>query len=172
MRAWRLRHSRQIKAVLARKGVRNDRTFHRARGAMYEHIMCKHMAPCAFGTRSKQKPRKRLNARVPHANGLCGLLHVPGASLTLTWTPFGRAVARTCTWTVRPCCRRLSPPAPFKGSTDPQACLGSGIVAATRIPLRVTKTIATRPSIGTRRDEDIGPRRKVHDGDGRRRRKL
>src|SRR5262245_62733298 len=37
-------------------------------------------------------------------------------------TPFGRAVARTCTWTVRPCCRRLSPPAPFKGSTDPQAC--------------------------------------------------
>ena len=84
--------------------------------------------------------------------------------------PFVRAVARTCTWTVRPCYRRLPPSAltVFSDLRRPER----GIVAATRIPLRVAKTIATRPSIGTRRDEDIGPRREVHDGDGRRRRKL
>ena len=56
-----------------RRGVRNDRAFHRARGAM-----CEHMASVCFRTRQNKQPRKRLNARVPHANGFRGLLHVPG----------------------------------------------------------------------------------------------
>jgi hypothetical protein len=33
---------------------------------------------------AEPKPRTQILACVPHANGLCGLLHVPGASLTLT----------------------------------------------------------------------------------------
>ena len=41
------------------------------------HVPRSTWQPCAESTRQTQ-PRKRLNARVPHANGLCGLLHVPG----------------------------------------------------------------------------------------------
>jgi hypothetical protein len=50
-------------------------------------------------------------------------------------TPFERAVARTCTWTVRPACRRLSPSARFKGVFHPHASSRAGIVAAIRTPL-------------------------------------
>ena len=66
-----------------------------------------HGSVCPKSTRQTQ-PRTRLNARVPHANGLCGLLHVPGVVTGADAPPFVRAVARTCTWTVRPSRRRLS----------------------------------------------------------------
>ena len=78
---------------------------------------------CRFrGTRAVAQPnaedrwaepgrRKQIFACVPHANGLCGLLHVPGVVTGADAPLFVRAVARTCTWTVRPCCRRLSPSA-------------------------------------------------------------
>ena len=67
-----------------------------------------HGSVCPKSTRQTQ-PRKQLNARVPHANGLCGLLHAPGVVACADAPPFVRAVARTCTWTVRPSRRRLSP---------------------------------------------------------------
>ena len=73
MRAWRLRHSRQINAVLAHKG-RAERQGVSPRPR--RHVRA-HGSVCPKSTRQTQ-PRKRLNARVPHANGLCGLLHVPG----------------------------------------------------------------------------------------------
>src|SRR5687768_17767844 len=50
----------------------------------------------------------RYFACVPHADGLCGLLHVPRNCPFCghaAW--FGRTAARTCTWTVRPPRRRL-----------------------------------------------------------------
>src|SRR4029453_11688930 len=47
--------------------------------------------------------------------------------------PFVRAVARTCTWTVRPSRRRLSPHR--SGTRSPLLGTRSGIVAAIRIPL-------------------------------------
>ena len=77
-----------------------------------------HMAPCAESTRQTQ-PRKQHYACVPHANGLCGLLHVPGVVTGADAPPFVRAVARTCTWTVRPFCRRLSLSA-FARISDPR----------------------------------------------------
>ena len=106
--------------------------------------------PCALRTRQKQKPRTQLDACVPHADGLCGLLHCPRGVTCADADPFVRAVARTCTWTVRPCCRRLPPSAStvVSGPTRP----GRGSVAATRIPLHISKTLATRPPIGTRRE--------------------
>ncbi len=68
--------------------------------------------------------------RVPHANGFLGLLHVPGGVASAAAFPFVRTVARTCTWAVRPCCRRLSFHL-LSGSEIPKAASGSGIVAAT-----------------------------------------
>ena len=61
------------------------------------------------------------------------MLHVPGVVTGADAPPFVRAVARTCTWTVRPCCRRLSLSAfrDLRSSLRPR----SGIVAAIRIPL-------------------------------------
>ena len=124
--------------LFPRRGVRNDRAFHRARGAM-----CRSTWRRVLESTRQTQPRKQRYACVPHANGLCGLLHVPGVVTGADAPPFVRAVARTCTWTVRPSCRRLSPSA-FRVS-DPHCVQGSGIVAAIRIPLRVSKTIATRP---------------------------
>ena len=123
----------------SRRGVRNDRAYHRARGAM-----CEHMASVCFRTRQQQQPRTQIVACVPHADGLFGLLPCPRGVTCADVTPFVRAVARTCTWTVRPSCRRLSPSA-WTVFSDPKRP-GRGIVAATRIPPRVSKTIATRPS--------------------------
>jgi hypothetical protein len=117
MRAWRLRQSRQINAVLAHKG-RAERQGVSPRPR--RHVLKAHGSVCE-STRQTQ-PRKRLNARVPHANGLCGLLHVPGVVACADAPPFVRAVARTCTWTVRPSRRRLS--LSVRGSADP--LLGQG----------------------------------------------
>ena len=57
--------------------------------------------------------------------------------------PFVRTVARTSTWTVRPCCRRLRPSV----SRFRQGLLTSGpdIVADHRIQLHITKTLMMRP---------------------------
>ena len=124
------------------RGVRNDRAFHRARGATCGE---------ARGSRAPKHTAKQAASdaahtpRVPHANGFRGLLHVPGGVATADAFPFVRTVARTCTWAVRPCCRRLSlivasrigdPESNFKGP------------ASWRPPhpaIHVTKTIATRP---------------------------
>ena len=64
-------------------------------------------------------------------NGLCGLLHVPGVVTGADAPPFVRAVARTCTWAVRP----LSPASLFSKDRRSSLRPGSGIVAAIRIPL-------------------------------------
>ena len=58
--------------------------------------------------------------------------------------PFVRAVARTCTWTVHPFCRRLRPPAFEDYSIF--STLGPGLVADHRIQLHITKTLMMRPS--------------------------
>ena len=110
-----------------RRGVRNDRAFHRARGAMCREA---HGNRVLRSTRQTQ-PRKQQYACVPHANGLCGLLHVPGVVTGADAPPFVRAVARTCTWTVRPFCRRLSLKPRAKDQRSRKRLQGSGIVAAT-----------------------------------------
>ena len=56
-----------------------------------------------------------------------------------------RTAARTSTWTVRPCYRRL-PLGPQKIYGGTFLAFGRGIVAATRIPLHVSKTLETHPS--------------------------
>ena len=122
-----------------RRGVRNDRAFHRARGAM-----CRSTWLRVLESTRQTQPRKQLYACVPHANGLCGLLHVPGVVTGADAPPFVRAVARTCTWTVRPSCRRLSPE-PLARISDPDSVLRVRHRCGHRIPLRVSKTIATRP---------------------------
>ena len=103
--------------LLLRRGVRNDRAFHRARGATWvttwPHVLSRHMTPCTGGTAHGKLPcgsccERSAYACVPHANGFRGLLHVPGGVTGADTFPFVRAVARTCTWAVRPCCRRLS----------------------------------------------------------------
>src|SRR5262245_59546599 len=126
--------------------------------------------PCAEGTRQKQKPRTQIVACVPHADGLCGLLHVPGASLALTLTRSCELSPGHALGPSARCYRRLPPSAltVFSDLRRPER----GIVAATRIPLHTTKTLATRPPIGTRRGEDIGPRREVYGENGGRKRKL
>jgi hypothetical protein len=70
-----------------KEGVRNDRAFHRARGARMVWMRAARMplarhtgggpASAAKIAKSRTGPRKQIVACVPHANGLCGLLHVP-----------------------------------------------------------------------------------------------
>ena len=72
-------------------------------------------------------------ACVPHADGLFGLLDVPGMATYASVPPFVRAVARTCTRAVRPCYRRLPRPL-WKERTLPCAT-EPDIVADLRIPL-------------------------------------
>ena len=91
----------------------------------------------------------RYYACVPHADGFCGLLHVPrNCRFCRHAAWFGRTAARTCTWTVRPpACRRLIalvPAAPGRSIRNPRA-LRPGIVAATAIPLHDMKTLMRRP---------------------------
>jgi hypothetical protein len=57
----------------------------------------------------------------------------PGGCRLRRRAPFVRAVARTCTWTVRPSRRRLSPHR--SRTSSPLLGTRSGIVAAIRIPL-------------------------------------
>ena len=79
---------------------------------------------------------------------------VPGSVASVDLAPFVRTAARTSTWTVRPCYRRLSlRPQKIYGGTF--LAFGRGIVAATRIPLHVTKTLETHPSPERDRNIDI-----------------
>ena len=70
---------------------------------------------------------------------------VPGSVASVDFAPFVRTAARTSTWTVRPCYRRL-PLGPQKIYGGTFLAFGRGIVAATRIPLHVSKTLETHPS--------------------------
>ena len=90
------------------------------------------------------RPQNAVFACVPHANGFFSLLHAPGGIASADAVPFVRAVARTCTWTVHPFCRRLRPPAFEDYSIF--STLGPGIVADHRIQLHITKTLMMRPS--------------------------
>jgi hypothetical protein len=59
--------------------------------------------PPSFSPQKIARPGSRYFACVPHADGFCGLLHVPRNCPFCghaAW--FGRTAARTCTWTVRP----------------------------------------------------------------------
>src|SRR5262249_62423948 len=107
----------RLLSSVSRKGVRNDWTFHRARGAMYRSTW-----PRVLSAHGKTKASEAAQRPRSAREWTLRLAPCPRGVTYADVTPFGRAVARTCTWTVRPCCRRLSPPAPFKGSTDPQAC--------------------------------------------------
>ena len=140
------------------KGRAERRAFYRARGATWVN----HVASCAFRAHDSVCRSTRWCCRahgnglgrsayacVPHANGFRGLLHVPGSVTGADAVPFVRAVARTCTWAVRPCCRRLSLHPP-PGSVIPKAAQGSGIVAATapRYPRRGDDRNAPRQGAG------------------------
>ena len=112
------------------------------------------MTPCAESTRWCCRVHgnglgRSAYACVPHANGFRGLLHVPGGVASAFAFPFVRAVARTCTWAVRPCCRRLSL-LPLSGGALLTASQGSGIVAATasRYPRRKDDRDAPRKGAG------------------------
>src|SRR5215510_198998 len=131
-----------------RKRVRNDRAFHRARGA---RTVLDAGIPCALAHGQLVQPIAGLNRasdadrRLRSARGwTLRLAPCPRGVACADACPFVRTVARTCTWTVRPCCRRLPPSAltVFSDLRRP----GRGIVAATRIPLHISKTLATPPS--------------------------
>ena len=53
-------------------------------------------------------PQKQDDACVPHAMDFAACCMSQKAPLALALVPFERAVARTCTWAVRPFCRCLS----------------------------------------------------------------
>ena len=57
-----------------RRGVRNDRAFHRARGATWvttwHHVLSRHMTPCTVGTAHGKAASHAGNACVPHATVL------------------------------------------------------------------------------------------------------
>src|SRR5262249_37157262 len=116
------RHSRQIKVFRVPRG-RAERldVSPRPRRHVRTHNVRAHGPVCrkhTVKTKASEAAQRPRSAR----EWTLRLAPCPRGVTYADVTPFGRAVARTCTWTVRPCCRRLSPPAPFKGSTDPQAC--------------------------------------------------
>ena len=150
-RAWRLRHSRQINAVLPTRGVRNDRAFHRARGAM-----CEHMAPCARKAHGKHSHGSGSTPAFRTRMDFAACCMSQGLSLAPTRP---RSCELSPGHALGPSARRAGVcPRPFE---DPRSSTrsGSGIVAAIRIPLRVSKTIATRPSSARDGGDDIRPRR-------------
>ncbi len=61
------------------------------------------------GTRAVKlnKPRTQFFACVPHAMAFSVCSMSPGVVTSADFAQFVRTVARTLTWTVRPCCRRL-----------------------------------------------------------------
>ena len=137
---------------LPRRGVRNDRAFHRARGArIVLDAGSPHAVFAAHGQWPSPTPKivelnRAVEADLRLRSAREWTLRLAACPRGCHWrrrTPFVRAVARTCTWAVRPSRRRLSP----RHSRTSSPLLGSrsGIVAAIRIPLRVSKTIATRP---------------------------
>ena len=87
----------------------------------------------------------RLHACAPHAVGLCGLLHVPGMATCAGVPPFERAVARTCTWAVRPFHRCLCP-ARRLGTAVPEAFGARCWFGPPASRCHAAKTIAARPS--------------------------
>ena len=162
--AWGCRSSRALGVYairaksmpsFARRGVRNGRAFHRARGAR----MCLDAGSphavfaTAHGRWSSPTPKIVELNRASEAD--LRLRSARGWILRLAACPRG------CHWRrrapVRASCRpdmHLDRPPVVAGvcprpfSKDRRSSLrpGSGIVAAIRIPLRVSKTIATRPS--------------------------
>ena len=88
--------SRSFLSPYPPKGRAERRAFHRARGARCTDTQSAHPAPCAYSTGQPSldksnggatfnfplskaaRPGSRYCACVPHADGLCSLLHVPG----------------------------------------------------------------------------------------------
>jgi hypothetical protein len=112
-------------------------------------------------SRSTERPRIAVFACVPHADGLCGLLHVPrNCRFRRHAAWFVRTAARTCTWTVRPillrafALRRTCAPAltalPPRLPDVPSVIrvLQARHRSGHRIQPRIVKTVMTRPSPG------------------------
>ena len=98
---------------LPRKGVRNDWAKIRARGARM-FLACGHPYAVSRRHTDKEWPSVKLNrpwtqffACVPHAMAFSVCSMSPGVVTSADFARFVRTVARTFTWTVRPCYRRL-----------------------------------------------------------------
>ena len=130
------------------KGRAERWAFHRARGARDAGTATDIPGPCAerhreplleeqtagppsiIASRRQPAPEAGTAPCVPHANGFFSLLHIPVGVATADASPFVRAVARTCTWAVRPL-RRVIPFHRFKSIARSEASSRAGIVAAT-----------------------------------------
>ncbi len=161
--------------LLPKRGVRNDRAKSRARGARICWMRAPRMPslwqrhtgdPRAFRAHGEAQLECRKTTQagpaseavfacVPHADGLFGLLDVPGMATYASVPPFVRAVARTCTRAVRPCYRRLPCPL-WEGRALPRAT-GPGIVADLRIPLPRLEDDRGAPLNGAGWRDDIYP---------------
>ena len=151
-----------------RRGVRNDRAFHRARGArMCWHTGSPHAAFAAHERWPSPTPKIVELNRASEAD--------PRLRSAREWTLRLAACPRGCHWRrrapVRASCRPdmhlgRPPVAPASAPSaarirDPRTCPGPGIVAATASRCRVSMTIATRPSPERDAIDDISPIAKI-----------
>ena len=130
------------------KGRAEHRAFHRARGATWVN----HVAAVCERHTAKMVASDAVRRLRSAREWISRLAPCPRRRRFRLAFPFVRAVARTCTWAVRPCCRRLSL-LPLSGGTLLTASQGSGIVAATasRYPRRGDDRSEPRKGAGWRK---------------------
>ena len=131
--------------LMSPKGRAEHRAFHRARGATWVN----HVAAVCERHTAKMVASDAVRRLRSAREWISRLAPCPRRRRFRLAFPFVRAVARTCTWAVRPCCRRLSL-LPLSGGTLLTASQGSGIVAATapRYPRRGDDRNAPRKGAG------------------------
>ena len=154
---------------LPRRGVRNDRAFHRARGArMCWHAGSPHAACAAHGQWSSPTPKivelnraSEADLRLRSARGwIFRLAACPRGCRWRRRAPV-RASCRPDMHLDRPPVLPASVPVRFLGICDPHCVQGPASLRPSASRCHVSKTIATRPSPERDAIDDISPISKI-----------